>query len=132
MFTELLGDGSRFGVSFSYEEQPDGLAQAYIIGENFLGNSASTLILGDNVSRHELEKTLNDADSRVYGATIFGYHVADPENYGVVEFDKSGQVVSLEEKPTLPKSNYAVPGLYFYDNQASAIAKEQAFAKRRT
>ena len=127
MFKELLGDGSRFGVSFSYEEQPspDGLAQAYIIGENFLGNSASTLILGDNVFYgHELEKTLNDADSRENGATIFGYHVADPENYGVVEFDKSGRVVSLEEKPTSPKSNYAVPGLYFYDNQASAIAKE--------
>jgi len=127
MFKELLGDGSRFGVSFSYEEQPspDGLAQAYIIGENFLGNSASTLILGDNVFYgHELEKTLNDADSRENGATIFGYHVADPENYGVVEFNKSGQVVSLEEKPTLPKSNYAVPGLYFYDNQASEIAKD--------
>ena len=127
MFKELLGDGSRFGVSFSYEEQPspDGLAQAYIIGENFLGNSASTLILGDNVFYgHELEKTLNDADSRVNGATIFGYHVADPENYGVVEFDKSGQVVSLEEKPNSPKSNYAVPGLYFYDNQATEIAKE--------
>ena len=127
MFKELLGDGSRFGVSFSYEEQPspDGLAQAYIIGENFLGNSASTLILGDNVFYgHELEKTLNDADSRENGATIFGYHVADPENYGVVEFDKSGQVVSLEEKPNSPKSNYAVPGLYFYDNQASEIAKD--------
>ena len=127
MFKELLGDGSRFGVSFSYEEQPspDGLAQAYIIGENFLGNSASTLILGDNVFYgHELEKTLHDADSRENGATIFGYHVADPENYGVVEFDKSGQVVSLEEKPNSPKSNYAVPGLYFYDNQASEIAKE--------
>ena len=127
MFKELLGDGSRFGVSLYYEVQPspDGLAQAYIIGENFLYNSASTLILGDNVFYgHELEKTLNDADSRENGATIFGYHVADPENYGVVEFDKSGRVVSLEEKPTSPKSNYAVPGLYFYDDQASAIAKE--------
>ena len=127
MFKELLGDGSRFGVSFSYEEQPspDGLAQAYIIGENFLGNSASTLILGDNVFYgHELEKTLNDADSRENGATIFGYHVADPENYGVVEFDKFGLAASLEEKPTAPKSNYAVPGLYFYDRQACSIAKE--------
>ena len=127
MFKELLGDGSRFGLSFTYEEQPspDGLAQAYIIGETFLGNSASTLILGDNVFYgHELEKTLIDADSCENGATIFGYHVADPENYGVVEFDKSGRVVSLEEKPSSPKSNYAVPGLYFYDNQASAIAKE--------
>ena len=127
IFKELLGDGSRFGLSFTYEEQPspDGLAQAYIIGETFLGNSASTLILGDNVFYgHELEKTLIDADSCENGATIFGYHVADPENYGVVEFDKSGRVVSLEEKPSSPKSNYAVPGLYFYDNQASAIAKE--------
>ena len=127
MFKELLGDGSRFGVSFSYEEQPspDGLAQAYVIGENFLGDSPSTLILGDNVFYgHELEKTLNDANSREKGATIFGYHVADPENYGVVEFDESGKVASIEEKPISPKSSYAIPGLYFYDNQASNIAKE--------
>jgi len=127
MFKELLGDGSRFGVSFSYEEQPspDGLAQAYVIGENFLCDSPSTLILGDNVFYgHELEKTLNDANSREKGATIFGYHVADPENYGVVEFDESGKVASIEEKPISPKSSYAIPGLYFYDNQASNIAKE--------
>ena len=127
MFRELLGDGSRFGVSFTYEEQPapDGLAQAFLIGENFLGDSPSTLILGDNVFYgHELERTLNDANSRISGSTIFGYHVADPENYGVVEFDDSGKAVSLEEKPHTPKSNYAVPGLYFYDSEVSSIAKE--------
>ena len=127
MFKELLGDGSRFGVSFSYEEQPspDGLAQALVIGENFLGDSPPTLILGDNIFYgHELEKTLHDANSREKGATIFGYHVADPENYGVVEFDESGKVASIEEKPISPKSSYAIPGLYFYDNQASNIAKE--------
>ena len=127
MFKELLGDGSRFGVSFSYEEQPspDGLAQALVIGENFLGDSPSTLILGDNIFYgHELEKTLHDANSREKGATIFGYHVADPENYGVVEFDESGKVASIEEKPISPKSSYAIPGLYYYDNQASNIAKE--------
>ena len=127
MFKELFGDGSRFGVSFSYEEQPspDGLAQALVIGENFLGDSPSTLILGDNIFYgHELEKTLHDANSREKGATIFGYHVADPENYGVVEFDESGKVASIEEKPISPKSSYAIPGLYFYDNQASNIAKE--------
>lgn len=126
-FRELLGDGSRFGVSFSYAEQPspDGLAQAYLIGEEFLGDSPSALILGDNVFYgHELEKTLKDADDRREGATIFGYHVADPSNYGVVEFDDSGSAVSLEEKPTNPKSNFAVPGLYFFDNHASARAAE--------
>ena len=127
MFRELLGDGSRFGVSFSYEEQPspDGLAQAFLIGEQFLGDATSTLILGDNVFYgHELEKTLHDADLKAAGATIFGYHVSDPENYGVVEFDKSGKAVSLEEKPEIPKSKYAVPGLYFYDQQVCSIAKE--------
>jgi glucose-1-phosphate thymidylyltransferase len=127
MFRELLGDGIRFGVSFSYEEQPspDGLAQAFLIGEKFLGDSPSTLILGDNVFYgHELEKTLSDANAKESGAMIFGYHVSDPENYGVVEFDKSGIAVSLEEKPEIPKSQYAVPGLYFYDQQVCSIAKE--------
>jgi len=127
MFRELLGDGSRFGVSFSCEEQPspDGLAQAFLIGEQFLGDSPSTLILGDNVFYgHELEKTLSDANAKNSGATIFGYHVSDPENYGVVEFDKSGKAVSLEEKPKVPKSKYAIPGLYFYDQQVCSIAKE--------
>ena len=126
MFRDLLGDGSRFGVSFSYEEQPspDGLAQAFLIGENFLDGSSATLILGDNVFYgHELEKTLQDANSRENGATIFGYHVSDPENYGVVEFDQFGIAASLEEKPKVPKSNYAVPGLYFYDSEVCSIAK---------
>jgi glucose-1-phosphate thymidylyltransferase len=127
MFKELLRDGSRFGVSFSYEQQPkpEGLAQAFLIGERFLGDSPSTLILGDNVFYgHELEKTLYDANANNSGATIFGYHVSDPENYGVVEFDKSGKAVSLEEKPSVPKSNYAIPGLYFYDQQVCSIAKQ--------
>ena len=127
LFRELLGDGSRFGVSFSYEGQPnpDGLAQAFLIGEHFLGDAPSILILGDNVFYgHELEKTLYDANAKELGAMIFGYHVSDPENYGVVEFDKSGKAVSLEEKPEIPKSKYAVPGLYFYDQQVCAIAKE--------
>ena len=126
-FKNLLGDGSRFGVSFSYEEQPnpDGLAQAFLIGERFLGESPSALILGDNVFYgHELEQTLDDANAKMNGATIFGYHVSDPENYGVVEFDHSGKAVSLEEKPEVPKSNYAVPGLYFYDQQVCSIANE--------
>ena len=126
MFKELLGDGSRFGVSFSYAEQPspDGLAQALIIAEEFLDGAPSTLILGDNIFySNELEQILAEADNREYGATIFGYHVSDPTSYGVVEFDQSGRAISLEEKPSEPKSNYAVPGLYFYDEQASARAK---------
>ena len=116
MFQELLGDGSRFGVSFAYEVQPspDGLAQAFIIGEQFLGNSSSTLILGDNVFYgHELEKTLKIASLQSKGASIFGYHVSDPQNYGVVELDNSGKVISLQEKPQNPKSNYAVPCLLY-------------------
>ena len=126
MFRELLGDGSRFGVSFSFAEQPspDGLAQALIIAEEFLDGAPSTLILGDNIFySNELEQILSDADTRLSGATIFGYHVSDPTSYGVVEFDPSGKAISLEEKPTEPKSNYAVPGLYFYDEQAPARAK---------
>ena len=126
-FKELLGDGSRFGVRFEYAEQPspDGLAQALTIGEDFLGGSPSTLILGDNVFYgHELERILADADAHREGATIFGYHVADPSNYGVVDFDDDGRALSLEEKPTNPRSNYAVPGLYFYDEDAPSLAKE--------
>jgi glucose-1-phosphate thymidylyltransferase len=126
MFRELLGDGSRFGVSFSFAEQPspDGLAQALIIAEEFLDGAPSTLILGDNIFySNELEQILSDADSRTSGATIFGYHVSDPTSYGVVEFDPSRKAISLEEKPAEPKSNYAVPGLYFYDEQAPARAK---------
>tara|TARA_B100001093_G_scaffold90719_1_gene82801 strand:- start:615 stop:1493 length:879 start_codon:yes stop_codon:yes gene_type:complete len=120
MFKELLGDGSRFGVSFSYSVQPNpgGLAQAFLIGEQFLGNSPSILILGDNIFYgNEMEKMLTKAD-RNDGATIFGYHVANPSLYGVVEFDDFGNAIALEEKPIKPKSNYAIPGLYFYDNQA--------------
>jgi glucose-1-phosphate thymidylyltransferase len=126
-FKELLGDGSRFGVRFEYAEQPspDGLAQALTIGEDFLSGSPSTLILGDNVFYgHELERILSDADAHREGATIFGYHVADPSNYGVVDFDKDGHALSLEEKPENPRSNYAVPGLYFYDEDAPSLAKE--------
>jgi glucose-1-phosphate thymidylyltransferase len=126
MFKELLGDGTRFGVSFSYAEQPspDGLAQALIIAETFLDGSPSTLILGDNIFySNELEHILAEADSREKGATIFGYHVSDPTSYGVVEFDNLGRAISLEEKPQPPKSNYAVPGLYFYDELASERAK---------
>ena len=126
-YKRLFGDGSHLGLSFEYAIQPspDGLAQAFIIGEDFIGNHNVAMVLGDNIfyGDHFTEK-LKIATSLGKGATIFGYHVADPENYGVVEFDKSGRVVSLEEKPPSPKSNYAVPGLYFYDNQASAIAKE--------
>jgi len=128
MFEELLGDGTRFGVSFSYAEQPspDGLAQALIIAEEFLDGSPSALILGDNIFySNELEHILAEADCRSNGATIFGYHVSDPSSYGVVEFDKSGKAISLEEKPAEPKSNFAVPGLYFYDQQAPARAKAQ-------
>ena len=126
MFQELLGDGSRFGLTLSYVEQPspDGLAQALILAEDFLNGAPSTLILGDNIFySNELEQILAEAGSRPSGATIFGYHVSDPTSYGVVEFDSGGQVVSLEEKPKAPKSNYAVPGLYFYDEQASGRAK---------
>lgn len=125
-FKELLGTGERFGVEFNYAEQPspDGLAQALIIGEEFLSGSPSALILGDNVFYgNELEQTLADADAQETGSTIFGYHVSDPTSYGVVEFDKEGLAISLEEKPVQPRSNYAVPGLYFYDKHASKYAK---------
>ncbi|MDC3284594.1 glucose-1-phosphate thymidylyltransferase RfbA [Opitutales bacterium] len=126
MFQELLGDGSRFGLTLSYVEQPspDGLAQALILAEDFLNGAPSTLILGDNIFySNELEQILAEAGSRPSGATIFGYHVSDPTSYGVVEFDSGGRAVSLEEKPKAPKSNYAVPGLYFYDELASGRAK---------
>ena len=128
MFKKLLGDGSQFGVSFEYAEQPrpEGLAQALIIADDFLAGSPSALILGDNVFYgNELEMTLAEADSRREGATIFGYHVSDPTSYGVVDFDENGKALSLEEKPTEPKSNYAVPGLYFYDDRAPGFAKSQ-------
>ena len=125
-FKDLLGNGERFGVQFEYAEQPspDGLAQAMIIAEDFLKGSPSALILGDNVFYgHELERTLSNAHENKSGATIFGYHVSDPRSYGVVEFDENGLAISLEEKPQNPRSNFAIPGLYFYDQDASSFAK---------
>jgi glucose-1-phosphate thymidylyltransferase len=125
-FTELLGDGSQWGLNIQYAVQPspDGLAQAFIIGKNFLGNSPSALVLGDNIFYgHELVNKLRSANQKTLGATVFAYHVNDPERYGVIEFDQSFKALSIEEKPLKPKSNYAVTGLYFYDQQVCDIAK---------
>ena len=126
-FKELLGDGSQWGLAIEYAVQPspDGLAQAMIIGEAFLNGSPSVLILGDNIFYgHSLHEKLAPANARETGATVFAYHVQDPERYGLAEFSKEGKVLSLEEKPTAPKSNYAVTGLYFYDEHAPSYAKQ--------
>ena len=127
LFQRLLGDGSAFGVNFEYAVQPkpEGLAQAFHIGEAFLDGAPAALVLGDNLFYgHELVKTLTSADARVEGASIFGYPVAEPSAYGVVEFDDNGKVISIEEKPEQPKSNYAVPGLYFYDSRVTEFSKQ--------
>jgi glucose-1-phosphate thymidylyltransferase len=126
-FESLLGTGEAWGVNFSYVEQPspDGLAQAFLLGEEFIGNDPCALVLGDNLYYgHDLQVSLNSASENETGATVFGYHVTDPERYGVVEFDDDWNALSIEEKPTNPKSQYAVTGLYFYDNRVVELAKQ--------
>jgi glucose-1-phosphate thymidylyltransferase len=126
-FEKLLGDGSQLGIKLSYisQEKPEGIAQAFIIGETFIGNDSVALILGDNIFYGDnFTKMLERVSRQNLGATIFGYHVKDPQRFGVVEFDQNQKVVSLEEKPTQPKSNYAITGLYFYDNKVIDIAKK--------
>jgi glucose-1-phosphate thymidylyltransferase len=125
-FKSLLGDGSHWGLNLQYKVQPrpDGLAQAFLLGEEFIGDDPSALILGDNIFYgHDLHELLQSADQRENGATVFAHHVQDPERYGVAEFDDTNQVISLEEKPAQPKSNFAVTGLYFYDEQVVNLAK---------
>ncbi|MBS5882238.1 MAG: glucose-1-phosphate thymidylyltransferase RfbA [Lachnoanaerobaculum sp.] len=125
-FKELLGDGAQFGLSLEYAVQPspDGLAHAFIIGEKFIGNEPVAMILGDNIFHgHGLKNHLKSAASKTKGATVFGYYVDDPERFGIVEFDKNGKAISIEEKPEKPKSNYCVTGLYFYDNDVVEYAK---------
>ena len=133
LFKELLGNGEDFGVKLEYaiQEKPNGLAEAFIIGEKFIGNDSCALVLGDNIFYgHGLTGILKEAEARKEGATIFGYYVPNPKDFGVVEFDKDGKVISLEEKPQNPKSNYAVPGLYFYDNTVVEKAKKVKPSKR--
>lgn len=133
IYKRLLGDGSRFGVEFSYQvqEKPRGLADAFILGEEFIGNDNVCLILGDNIFYgQDFTRILNTAKQRTSGATIFGYPVKEPSAFGVVEFDKDKKVLSIEEKPARPKSNFAVPGLYFYDNKVVSIAKNIEPSKR--
>ncbi|AWB56768.1 glucose-1-phosphate thymidylyltransferase RfbA [Colwellia sp. Arc7-D] len=125
-FEDLLGNGENFGVSISYKEQPspDGLAQAFILAEEFLDGAPAALVLGDNMFYgHDLTKSLQNANSQETGGTVFGYHVSNPRSYGVVAFDDSGTAISIEEKPVEPKSNYAVPGLYFFDSRVVEFAK---------
>ena len=125
-FQQLLGDGARWGLNLSYavQESPDGLAQAFIIGEDFIGNSPSALVLGDNLFYgHDFNQLLERADARTDCASVFAYHVQDPERYGVVEFNDDGKAISLEEKPAKPRSNYAVTGLYFYDQNVAKMAR---------
>ena len=132
-FEQLLGDGTQWGIHLSYAEQakPEGLAQAFIIGERFIGNDHSALVLGDNIFYgHDLHQQLRRAARRSTGATVFAYHVNDPERYGVVEFDDNHKAISLEEKPKKPKSSYAVTGLYFYDKQVVDLAKSLKPSKR--
>lgn len=133
LFPELLGNGEDFGIKFEYaiQEKPNGLAEAFIIGEKFIANDSCALVLGDNIFYgHGLTGILKEAEARKEGATIFGYYVPNPKDFGVVEFDKDGKVISLEEKPQNPKSNYAVPGLYFYDNTVVEKAKRVKPSKR--
>lgn len=126
-FQHLFGNGSQFGISLQYivQPNPDGLAQAFILGEEFIGNDSVAMILGDNIYYgNGMTKLLKQAAEKEHGATLFGYHVPDPERFGVLEFDITGKIISIEEKPKHPKSNYAVTGLYFYDNQVISLAKE--------
>ena len=125
LFKDLLGDGEKYGCSFSYavQDEPNGLAEAFIIGEDFIGNDKVALILGDNIFYGSGLSSLLQSNNDPEGGIIYAYRVHDPERYGVVEFDNNGQAISIEEKPTKPKSNYAVPGVYFYDNNVVSIAK---------
>lgn len=132
LFQKLLGDGKKLGCEFHYEvqDEPNGLAEAFIIGEKFIGNDKVALILGDNIFYGSGLATLLQANNDPQGGIIYAYHVHDPERYGVVEFDKNGNAISIEEKPIIPKSNYAVPGIYFYDNDVVEIAKNIKPSKR--